>query len=335
MSAISAAVYGLEGTVLTPEETAFLRRFTPLGIILFARNITDKKQLKALLAETETALGYKPLVLIDQEGGRVARLPVPEWPAMRPAADYRISEMDSEEEAMDNALAFGREAGKILRESGVNVNCAPVCDLDLPEGHNIIGDRAFGCTPEEVIEVAGAYATGLMQEGVMPVLKHIPGHGRAQADSHEELPVIHTKLSMLEKTDFAVFKALHDFPAAMTAHCVYTCLDGENPASASPVVIHYIRESLNFGGCLISDDIGMKALEGSFADRAADVLAAGCDIALHCSGNIEEMRETASAVPPAGERALRFLRLAAGDGRTENTAQTKTRAARVKEPVAV
>lgn len=311
MSDISAAVYGLNGTVLNKQEISFLKKNKPLGIILFARNIETKSQLATLLRDVRSALAYEPMVLIDQEGGRVTRLPVPEWPQMKAAKNFRISAMASEDEAMDAAYKFGREAGAVLRESGINVNCAPVCDLDLPEGHDIIGDRAFGCSPEEVIDIAGAYAAGLMREDVMPILKHIPGHGRAQCDSHKDLPVIDSSLALLEKTDFAVFKALHDFPAAMTAHCVYTALDKENCASVSATVLAYIRETIGFDGALISDDLSMEALKGTISERTQAVVAAGCDIALHCNGNMDEMCDVAAVIPAAGERALHFLQLAA------------------------
>lgn len=309
MSDISAAIYGLAGTHLQPDEADFLARVKPIGIILFSRNIETKSQLSSLIHDVKKTLGYTPAVLIDQEGGRVVRLPVPEWPEMKSAQHYRISSMASEGEAMDSAYAFGREAAITLRQCGVNVNCAPVCDLDLPEGHDIIGDRAFGCSAEEVIDVAGAYAAGLMREKVMPVLKHIPGHGRATCDSHKDLPVIDASLSLLEKTDFAVFKALHDFPAAMTAHCIYTALDSERCASVSPKVISYIRERIGFNGALMSDDLNMEALEGSLQERADAVMQAGCDIALHCSGNLEEMQEIAKVIPKANERATHFLQL--------------------------
>jgi len=290
-----AAIFGCAGTRLTPDERSFFRDRDPAGFILFARNVETPDQVRALVAEfRETAPSGCPLVMIDQEGGRVARLRPPHWRHPPPAAVFgRIYETDpkaASRAAWLNAVLIGNE----LRTLGINMDCAPSLDLTIPGAHEIIGDRAYGAEPGRVAYLGRAVCEGFLATGVLPVIKHIPGHGRARVDSHESLPVVDTPAETLRETDFAPFRALADMPAAMTAHIVYPSIDPQAPASTSLTVIQdVIRGEIGFDGLLMSDDLGMKALSGDFSDRARQVLAAGCDVVLHCSGAMGEMRSTA------------------------------------------
>lgn len=294
---ISAAIYGCKGHGLSAEEKTFFTQQNPLGFILFARNCDHPEQVRALIRDLKSCVSHSyVMILIDQEGGRVARLKPPHW-RKSPAAGLfdRMAQRSgaaAEEAVRLNHVLIARE----LVQLGINVDCAPVADLRVDGAHDIIGDRAFGDTPQQVASLAAAAGLGLMQGGVIPVVKHIPGHGRALADSHEELPVVDAPLEELEATDFAPFRALADMPTAMTAHVVYSALDPYAPATLSPGVLRYVREVIGFGGLLISDDLSMKALSGSFAERAAKALAAGCDVALHCNGDMNEMQAVAQGV---------------------------------------
>jgi len=295
---------GLSGPALTDAERAFFKAVDPAGYILFKRNCVDHAQLRALTDELRkiAARGNVP-ILIDQEGGRVARLQPPEWPVFPAAARfealYEVSPVSAIEAARINAQAIGT----MLCEAGVNVDCLPLLDVRDPGGHDIIGDRAFGAEPMRVAALGRAVIEGLWAAGVVGVIKHIPGHGRAKADSHVELPVVHADAVELER-DIAPFAALHGAPMAMTAHVVYTAWDSARCATLSPTIIsEIIRGRIGFEGLLMSDDLGMEALSGSFAERAAGVLAAGCDIVLHCSGVMEEMVAIAEAVGEIGPEA--------------------------------
>lgn len=301
---------GLSGLALTDDERAFFKAVDPAGYILFKRNCADRAQLRALTDELRVIAGRGNVpILIDQEGGRVARLQPPEWPAFPTAerfdALYEVAPVSAIEAARVNAQAIGT----VLAEVGINVDCLPLLDVRDPSGHDIIGDRAFGSEPMRVAALGRAVIEGLWAAGVVGVVKHIPGHGRAMADSHIELPVVTADAETLE-TDLAPFAALHGAPMAMTAHVVYTAWDAERCATLSPFVIgEIIRKRIGFDGLLMSDDLGMQALSGGFGERAAGVLAAGCDIALHCSGVMDEMVAAADAVGEiAPEARLRLDR---------------------------
>jgi len=295
---------GMAGTTLSDAERGFFRTLDPAGYILFKRNVSDRTQLRALTDELRTIAGRDDVpILIDQEGGRVARMQPPEWPAF-PRAElfdrlYDIAPMTAIEAARHNAQAIAAT----LVEVGINVDCLPLLDVRQPGAHDIIGDRALGSEPMRVAAMGRAVIEGLRAGGAVGVVKHVPGHGRAMADSHVELPVVEADLDALE-TDLAPFIALNDAPMAMTAHVVYPAWDAEECASLSGKVIgEIIRGRIGFDGLLMSDDLGMHALSGGFGDRAAGVLAAGCDIALHCSGDMAEMEAIAGAVGPIAPQA--------------------------------
>lgn len=308
-----AFIAGLSGPVLTSDEAAFLKESAPAGIILFSRNCAEADQIRRLVSEARDAAGQGDdfLVLIDQEGGRVARLRPPLGRALPPADAYACLYGDNAGDGCDAAFLAARLLADDLKGLGINTNCAPVLDVPVPGAHDIIGDRAYGRTPEQVIRLGRAVAEGHMAGGVLPVIKHIPGHGRALADSHLALPVVDAPLADLEVTDFAPFKALADMPAAMTAHVVFTAIDADAPASISrPVTEQVIRGAIGFDGLLMSDDLNMKALDGPIGARAKAVLAAGSDLALHCSGVLSEAEEVAQAVPELADHALRRFRAA-------------------------
>jgi beta-N-acetylhexosaminidase len=296
------AVFGLSGTALTSGERAFLRAADPAGYILFGRNCADPEQLRALTDGLRALAGRDLPILVDQEGGRVSRLKPPRWPSFPPAEAfahlYAVAPMSAIEAARANSSAMGL----LLREAGISMNCAPVLDLRHEGAHDIIGDRAFGSDPLQVAALGRATLDGLAAAGVGGCVKHIPGHGRASADSHEERPVVDSGREALE-ADFAPFRSLRGAPAAMVAHLVYSALDPGRPASQSAAVTRLIREDIGFTGLLLSDDIVMGALEGSAAERARSVVEAGCDLALHCSGDLAEMEGIAAELPPLADGA--------------------------------
>jgi len=293
--------------VLSDDERRFFADADPYGFILFKRNVADPAQVRALVAELRGTVGRDAPVLIDQEGGRVARLRPPHWPALPPQRAIGLKAERDRGAGLAAARALGRVIGAMLADLGIDVACAPVADLLLPETHAVIGDRAFSADPALVAALAEAVAFGLRDAGVTPIVKHIPGHGRATADSHLDLPRISADSAILEATDFAAFRAVNETPWAMVAHCVYTAIDAERPASISPAGISTIRDRIGFQGVLIADDIGMKALRGTLAENAAATLAAGCDLTLHCSGNLQEMRDVAPAVHTLTEDAAERL----------------------------
>lgn len=301
-----AVVYGCAGLRLTAEEHAFFRAADPFGYILFRRNCESPAQVRALVTELRAASGRPDAaVLIDQEGGRVARLRPPRWPAYPPAQCF--GELAGREPAQGREAAWmnARLLGQDLIDLGITVDCAPVCDVPTPECHDIIGDRAFADDPAVVADLARATCEGLLDAGVLPVIKHLPGHGRARVDSHLELPVVEASRAVLAATDFAPFRALADMPLGMVAHVVYRALDPDRPASTSPVVIaEVVRGALGFDGLLFCDDLSMQALSGSMAARARAVLAAGCDIVLHCNGNMAEMTDIAGSMLPLSEAGV-------------------------------
>jgi beta-N-acetylhexosaminidase len=295
---------GLSGPDLLPAERAFFAEAEPAGYILFKRNCVDRTRLRRLTDDLRAISGRADLpILIDQEGGRVARMQPPEWPAFPTAerfdALYDVAPISAIEAARANAQAIA----VMLAEVGITVDCLPLLDVRTTEGHDIIGDRALGREPMRVASLGRAVLDGLRAGGVVGVVKHVPGHGRAMADSHVELPVVDADAEALER-DLEPFVKLRNAPMAMTAHVVYPAWDAEQCASLSPKVIgDIIRGRIGFDGLLMSDDLGMHALSGGFGERAAGVLAAGCDIALHCSGDMAEMVAIADAVDPITDAA--------------------------------
>lgn len=305
-----ALIAGCSGPEFTAAERSFFREHRPCGLILFARNCVSRDQIAGLAgAARDCVAGDELLVLVDQEGGRVQRMGPPRWrkyPAAR--AFGRLYETDRGE-GVEAARAVARLMARDLYEAGINANCAPVLDVPAPGAHEIIGDRAYGADPRTIIALARAFAQGLLDGGVLPVVKHIPGHGRARVDSHKDLPVIGASLEELSGTDFKPFAALNDLPLAMTAHVVLSALDDVAPASVSAHIIsQVIRKQIGFGGLVMSDDLDMAALTGTVAERARGVIAAGCDVALHCSGKLADMAAVADAVPELSGAALARLK---------------------------
>ena len=299
-------IVGVAGTTLTPKERDFLKDVRPAGFILFARNLESHAQIRGLNAAVREAVGSDELlVLIDQEGGRVQRLRPPLGRALPPAAAYGRLYAQAPDEARSSALAVARLLADDLLALGINTDCTPVLDVPVAGSHQIIGDRAYGTAPEQVAQLGRAVAEGLLAGGVLPVIKHIPGHGRATKDSHLALPVVTEDRAELSATDFAPFKALSGMPAAMTAHVVFRAIDPDQPASTSAVVTSkIIRGEIGFDGLLMSDDLSMKALSGGMRQRAERVLAAGSDLVLHCNGDLAEMQAAASGTAPLQGWAL-------------------------------
>jgi len=293
------------GPRLTAEERSLFRNLDPLGFILFARHVQDPDQVAALVSELRESVGRMDApVLIDQEGGRVCRLRPPHWRAAPPAAVFAALAVRDGQAARRATWLNSRLLAAELGDLGVSVDCLPVLDLRLEGAHDIIGDRSYGADPALVADLGRAAAEGLIAGGVQPIIKHIPGHGRAMQDSHLALPVVDADHDTLTATDFAPFRAMNDMPLAMTAHITYTALDPDRPATLSPSVIgDIIRGEIGFGGVLISDDITMKALSGSLAGLARDSLAAGCDVALLCNADFDDRRAVLGAVDPVEDPA--------------------------------
>jgi beta-N-acetylhexosaminidase len=293
-----ACIFGCAGPRLTPEEQAFFQRARPWGFILFARNVETPEQVRALISDFRRCVDDPEApALIDQEGGRVRRLRPPHWPAYPPAAAYGRARSNDPLTAPALARLGGRLIAHDLRSLGITADCAPVADVPAPNADPIIGDRAFAPEADAGAALARSFADGLLAGGVLPVVKHIPGHGRAQADSHLALPVVEADLEALER-DFRPFRTLSDLPMAMTAHVVYTAIDPLRPATTSRRVIRRIREDIGFTGLLMSDDLAMKALSGDFSARSRDALRAGCDVVLHCNGDMTEMLAVAAGAKP-------------------------------------
>ena len=305
--AVRAYITGLAGTILSPAERAFVREREPWGFIIFKRNIGTPSQLSRLIASLRDTVGRDAPVLVDQEGGRVQRLGPPHWPSYPPGAAYgRLYDRDTAD-GIRAAYLGARLIAADLAAVGIDVDCLPLADVPASGADPIIGDRAYGESAEKVAALARAVADGLLAGGVLPVLKHIPGHGRATADSHHALPVVETDQETLRKSDFAAFRPLSDLPLGMTAHVVYTAIDPIAPATTSVTLVQdVIRGWLGFAGLLMSDDISMGALSGSIEGRARSAIAAGCDVILHCNGELADMQAVASAVPVlTGEAASR------------------------------
>ncbi len=315
-----AFITGMAGPAIGPEEVRFFKEARPWGLILFKRNIETPAQVKSITAHFREIVGWNAPVLVDQEGGRVQRLGPPHWPVYPPGAAYAALYETDPALGLEAARLGGRLIAEDLVALGIDVDCLPVADVPVAGADRVIGDRAFGDTPEQVAALAGAQAAGLMDAGVLPVVKHLPGHGRATADSHLKLPVVDADRATLEATDFAAFRPLSRLPLGMTAHVVFSAIDAAQPATTSAIMIgDVIRGSIGFEGLLMSDDVSMGALSGTLSERSRASLAAGCDLVLHCNGNLDEMREVAAATPKlGGEAAVRAERaLALRSRRTE------------------
>lgn len=307
MSSFGATILDAEGHRLTADEKAFFRDADPFGFILFARNIDTPDQVRALCSDLREAVGREAIITIDQEGGRVQRLRAPEWREWSPALDHVTAAGDHAAQAM--YLRFRIIAAE-LRALGIDSNCAPLADIAFDITHPFLRNRCYGTDASQVTAMARAVADGLLDGGVLPVLKHIPGHGRATADSHHDLPRVTASLDDLRATDFAPFKALNDLLMAMTAHLVYAAID-DQPATLSPKVMQIMRDEIGFDGLIMTDDISMKALKGDLAQISRDALTAGCDVILLCNGTLDERRTVAEAAgqmtQAAQTRATRAL----------------------------
>jgi beta-N-acetylhexosaminidase len=329
MSESKRMILGASGLSLTPDEIAFYRDERPWGFILFARNVGEAAQLRDLTAAMRDSVGRPDVpVFIDQEGGRVQRLRPPLAPNYPPAAALGELYRRDREAGLRAAWLMSRLHAFDLMRCGVDTDCLPVLDVPVEGAHDVIGQRAYARDPETVAALGRAAADGLFAGGVLPVMKHIPGHGRAGADTHFELPTVEATLEELREHDFAPFRALRDLPMAMTAHVVYSAVDPSNPATHSAKVIDgIVRGEVGFDGLLMSDDVSMKALSGDFATKAAAILAAGCDLVLHCNGVMEEMCAVASAAGPlSGKPLQRAERALAARREPDMTAETKARA---------
>lgn len=332
MTRVRAVIFGCGGPRLSREEKQFFAAAQPLGFILFARNIDTPAQVRALTADLRDCVGRADApILIDQEGGRVQRLRPPHWRLAPPAARFAALARHAPDRAVEAVRLNGRLMAADLAHLGITVDCAPVLDVPQPGAHSVIGDRAFGNTPEQVANLGRAMAEGLLAGGILPVIKHMPGHGRPTVDSHVDVPVVEASLADLEAVDFVPFKALNDMPWAMTAHVIYTAIDRSAPATVSArVIATAIRGTIGFDGVLLSDDIGMGALAGSFAERARAVLAAGCDAALHCSGDLAEMAAVIDGAGSLSEASQRRLARAEAMRRRPDAFDRHAAAARVE-----
>ncbi len=301
-----AFITGVSGPELSAAEREFIRSERPWGGILFKRNIETPAQVTRLVHELRTTIGDPEApILIDQEGGRVQRFGPPHWPAYPAGAVFGALYDIDRALGLSAARLSARLIAADLAELGVSVDCLPLADVPVAGADAVIGDRAYGTEPHKVAAIARAVTEGLEQGGILPVLKHIPGHGRATADSHLRLPTVDTTKIELERTDFAAFRPLADLPMAMTAHVVFSALDPAQPATTSATIIdQVIRGAIGFQGLLMSDDVSMNALAGSIAERTRAIFAAGCDIALHCNGKLGEMREVAAETPELSGKAL-------------------------------
>src|SRR6202163_2118662 len=307
-----AFITGVSGPALSPAEREFLRAQLPWGFILFKRNIETPLQIATLVRELRDSIGQPGApVLIDQEGGRVQRLGPPHWPVYPSGAAFGV--------LYDRDLALGLSAARLsarliaadLADLGITVDCLPLADMPVAGADAVIGNRAYGTEPKKVAAIGRAVTEGLEHGGVLPVLKHIPGYGRATADTHFRLPEVDTPKTELERTDFAAFQPLADLPMAMTAHVVFSALDPAHPATTSATIIRQvIRGVIGFQGLLMSDDVSTNALAGSIAERTRAIFTAGCDIVLHCNGNLDEMRAVAGETPPLTGKALQRARMA-------------------------
>ncbi|MFY0680478.1 MAG: beta-N-acetylhexosaminidase [Thalassovita sp.] len=306
VSAFGATILDPLGHRLSADEKAFFREADPFGFILFGRNVDTADQIRALCDELRSAVGREAVITIDQEGGRVQRLRPPLASEWLPPLDETRASADSETVMYLRYRIIAAE----LRALGIDSNCAPLVDVATRDTHPFLRNRCYGEEPAQVAQLGRAVANGLLDGGVLPVLKHIPGHGRAQVDSHKGLPRIDVDKSRLVETDFVPFQALNDLPMGMTAHLVYDQIDSR-PATLSPVMMDLIRSEIGFEGLIMTDDICMKALEGSLSSLSEQAIAAGCDLILHCNGSLDEKRQVAEAAgrltPTSLKRAQKAL----------------------------
>ncbi|WID97234.1 beta-N-acetylhexosaminidase [Bosea vestrisii] len=300
-----AFIAGCLGTSLTADERAFFRDARPWGFILFKRNTQDPAQVAALTAQMRDCVGWQAPILIDQEGGRVQRMGPPHWPPYPPALTFLA--INDPVQQREIVRLSARLMAHDLKSVGIDVDCLPVLDVPIAGSHDVIGNRAYARDPAMVATLGRAAAEGLLAGGVLPVIKHMPGHGRAKADSHHDLPVVEAGIDELRAHDFRPFRHLADMPLAMTAHVVFTALDNRRPATVSRKIVRDImRGELGYDGLIMTDDISMKALSGSFAEKSQAAIRAGVDVVLHCHGIMEEMVAVAGAVPAmSGQRARR------------------------------
>ena len=305
--AIRAYISGCASVALNDAETKFFAKTMPWGLILFKRNCESPEQLKALTSQFRAAVGRKDApVFIDQEGGRVQRLNQPLWRKYPAAQEFGRLLSRSPILAFRTARNSGRLMAEELEDAGITASCLPVLDVPQPGSHDVIGNRAYALRPEAVIGLANAHMAGLMEGGVLPVMKHIPGHGRSTVDSHMDLPIVSASRAELEQFDFMPFTALASCPMAMTAHVIYSALDAENPATLSRKIIReVIRKTIGFSGLLMTDDLSMKALGGTFAEKCERALSAGCDMLLHCGGDMGEMEQVAASAGALDGKAMR------------------------------
>jgi len=306
-------IFGCSGPVLEAVERDFFRAAQPWGFILFGRNIVDREQVHTLVQALRETIGdARAPVLIDQEGGRVARLKAPHWKPRPPQSVFGALHETAPEPAQEAAYLNARLIAYDLAEIGINVDCLPVLDVPVPGAHDVIGDRAFASDPLVVTAMGRAVMAGLTEGGVLPVMKHIPGHGRAGCDTHLELPHVTASLDELSTTDFVTFRGLNTCPMAMTAHVVYDAIDPNRPATTSPRVLKVIREEIGYQGLLMTDDLSMEALSGPISARAKAALFAGCDVVLHCNGSRTEMEEVMAEVKPLEGVSLKRAEAALG-----------------------
>ncbi len=298
-----AVIFGCAGPQLLAAERSFFHEADPFGFILFARNVEDPDQVRRMTADLRDAVGWNAPIMVDQEGGRVQRLRAPHWQDWTPPLDTvdGAESLEAAERIMRlRAMVIAAELAAV----GIDCNCIPTLDVVRPETHPFLKNRCYGRDPGTVTRIGRAVANGLMAGGVLPVMKHMPGHGLSHVDTHHDLPTVDVGLDELTAVDFAPFRALRGLPMAMTAHLVFAALDADRPATQSPVMIRVIREEIGFGGLLISDDLNMQALAGTLGERTARTIAAGVDIALHCKGEMNEMVEVAAAAGVMGPAAL-------------------------------
>lgn len=313
-----ACILGVDGTELSNWEKGFFREADPYGFILFARNVENPEQVRALTDQLRDIVGKTNVpILVDQEGGRVMRLKPPHWRKIPAAGVFGELADSAPEDSREAAYINARLMAADLRDVGFNTTCAPVLDLRFPGMSDVVGDRSYGADVSRVVILASAVAAGLLDGGIAPIIKHIPGHGRASVDSHEDLPIVSASRAELSELDFAPFRQMKDVLAAMSAHLLFTDIDDQRPGTVSKTVIDdVIRDDIGFNNLLISDDLSMEALGGSIASRTHACLTAGCDVALHCNGKRTEMEEVVSMTPllsgPALERAQTFTNQISG-----------------------
>ncbi len=309
---ITSTIFGCSGLSLTQEEREFYQEVQPWGFILFGRNVDTPEQVAKLVAELKSCVSHDDVpILIDQEGGRVRRLRPPLWQSYPAGEVFGQHYNEDKDRGLRFAWLQSRLMAADLIKLGINVDCLPVLDVPVRGSHDVIGDRAYGDEPVIVSDIGLSASQGLLSGGVLPVIKHIPGHGRAGVDSHKDLPVVTASIADLEKSDFEPFRRLNNMPLAMTAHVVYTAIDAENPATTSSKVINdIIRGYIGFDGLLMCDDLSMHALQGSFEERTTASFNAGCDVVLHCNGDLTEMRPIAASSPKLSGDSLRRARQA-------------------------